>query len=158
MIYLLLGVIILIIISVAIAPRKVKYHYNAKAYIMTRAEVDLYNKLRTICKDRYYIFPQIHLSSLLDHRVKNQNFRAAFYHINGKSVDFVLVDQKTMKTKYIIELDDYTHNRRDRKSRDMEVDRIFGEVGIPLVRLSNTLRKSPIQIQNDIKNSIDKKK
>ncbi|MNY83493.1 hypothetical protein D3C86_2263080 [compost metagenome] len=36
-----------------------------------------------------------------------------------------------------IELDDTTHERDDRRLRDDEVERIFSEAGVPLVRFSN---------------------
>ena len=60
------------------------------------------------------MFPQVHLSALLDHKVKGQDWRIAFRHINGKSVDYVLCDKATLQPVYAIELDDYTHEPRTR--------------------------------------------
>lgn len=157
MIYLLAGVIVVVIISFALIPREQKYRYKRKIKIMTGAEEDLYKKLTQICHDRYIVFPQIHLSSLFEHKIRGQNWRAAFYHINGKSVDFVLVDRLTLKTVLAIELDDYTHQQRSRQVRDREVERIFYSAGIPLCRLSNTLHKTPKQIAIEIKKSLTTK-
>ena len=38
---------------------------------------------------------------------------------------------------YAIELDDFTHERSDRIERDSEVERIFEEAKLPLVRFKN---------------------
>lgn len=151
MIYLFAVVVIVVIISSVIVPRQQMYRYKSRSEIMTRAELDLYKKLVQICGNKYIVFPQIHLSSLLDHRVKGQNWKAAFYHINGKSVDFVLVNAKTFKTSLAIELDDYTHLKRQRQERDREVELLFSSAGVPLCRLSNTLYKTPKQIALEIK-------
>ena len=104
---------------------------------MTKTESDFFTKLERVVSERYYVFPQVHLSSLLDHRVKGQEWSYAFRHINGKSVDYVLCDRQTLQPTYAIELDDYTHDQSDRKRRDAEVERIFDEANLPLVRFRN---------------------
>ena len=117
--------------------RKAIYKYQAKPYFMTKAENDFFRMLVNVAGDRYFIFPQAHLSALLDEKVKGQNWKAAFKHINGKSVDFVLCDRQTLKPVYAVELDDYTHNYPNRQERDQEVERMFQAAGIPLVRFNN---------------------
>lgn len=94
-------------------------------------------KLDHVVKERYYVFPQVHLSALLNHRVKGQEWKYAFSHINGKSVDYVLCDRVTLHPTYAIELDDYTHNKTNRRQRDREVERILEEADITLVRFKN---------------------
>jgi len=113
------------------------YKYSAKYSLMTKTESDFFTKLERVVSERYYVFPQVHLSSLLDHRVKGQEWSYAFRHINGKSVDYVLCDRQTLQPTYAIELDDYTHDQSDRKRRDAEVERIFDEANLPLVRFRN---------------------
>ncbi len=98
-----------------------KYHYARRNYIMTAAERELFRRLEVICGSRYYIFPQIHLSSLLNHTVYRQDWRAALSAIQRKSVDFVLADKTTLETKYAVELDDSTHDTPERQIRDDKV-------------------------------------
>lgn len=131
------------------------YRYTPKDYINTRSEADLFRKLEKSFGNKYYIFPQVHLSSLLNEKIKGQNWARAFRHINGKSVDFVLVDKKTLKTICAIECDDYTHDREDRIKRDKEVNKIFKSAGIPLVRLRASLKKTSSDIEKTVKMSID---
>lgn len=119
------------------------YRYVRKNYIMTRAESELFHRLEHIAGAKYYIFPQIHLSSLLNHAVNGQDWRAALAKIQRKSVDFVLVNRETMMTSYAIELDDRTHDTSaSRITRDKLVDEIFLDTGIPLVRLRNVQNMS----------------
>jgi very-short-patch-repair endonuclease len=113
------------------------YKYSAKSSVMTKTESDFFLKLEKVVGERYFVFPQVHLSSLLDHRIKGQEWVYAFRHINGKSVDYVLCDRHTLQPTYAIELDDHTHNQNDRKKRDAEVERIFDEANLPLVRFKN---------------------
>ena len=145
--YLLAGaVVLLIIFGMALAghsntKRKVfknnAYQYITKQSPMTMTESEFFFKLERIVSDRYFIFPQVHLSSIFDHRVKGQEWKFAFRHINGKSVDYLLCDKETLLPTYAIELDDYTHERSDRRERDAEVERIFEYAKLPLIRVRN---------------------
>jgi hypothetical protein len=113
---------------------KRNYKYLPKDSIMTKSEMDFFWTLNKVVNDRYFIFPQVHLSALLDHKVVGQEWKYAFYHINAKSVDYVLCSKTTLQPLYAIELDDPSHDRVDRITRDIEVERIFNEASIPLVR------------------------
>lgn len=145
--YIILGLVVVAIILLKLVvsnfstKRKVfkdnVYSYTAKRLMMTRTESEFFTKLDRVVRDRYYVFPQVHLSALLDHKVKGQDWRFAFRHINGKSVDFVLCDRETLRPTYAIELDDLTHEQSDRRKRDIEVERIFEEANLPLVRFKN---------------------
>jgi very-short-patch-repair endonuclease len=113
------------------------YNYSAKNSLMTKTESEFFMKLERVVSERYFVFPQVHLSALLDHKVKGQEWSYAFRHINGKSVDYVLCDRETLQPVYAIELDDYTHDQNDRKRRDAEVERIFQGARLSLVRFKN---------------------
>jgi very-short-patch-repair endonuclease len=113
------------------------YHYTAKNSLMSKTESDFFIKLERVVSERYYVFPQVHLSAILDHRVKGQEWKYAFSHINGKSVDYVLCSRVTLEPTCAIELDDYTHDKPDRRERDTEVERIFEVANLPLVRFKN---------------------
>ena len=113
------------------------YSYTAKYSLMSKTESDFFVKLERTVNERYYVFPQVHLSAILDHHVKGQEWKYAFSHINGKSVDYVLCSKTTLKPTYAIELDDYTHDKADRHERDREVERIFEAANLPLVRFKN---------------------
>lgn len=116
---------------------KLQYRYIAKKDIMTNAEKQFYKKLQAVCDDDILIFPQIHLSSLFDHKIKGQNWKGAFSSINQKSVDYLLCDRNTLRPLLVIELDDNTHKRPDRIIRDKIVNEIFSSSSIFLLRVSD---------------------
>ena len=125
------------------------YSYDRKDFIMTKAENDFFGVLKELLQDRYQIFPQVHLDALLDQKVKGQNWKAAFRHINSKSVDFVVCDKTYARPLLAIELDDFSHDAEDRRSRDVEVERIFENANMPLLRFRDykTLSREAIATQ-----------
>ena len=101
---------------------------------MTSSEAAFFQRIDALLGDSYRIFPQVHWSALFEPELKHQWWRAAFNHINGKSVDFVVCDRK-LKPLFAIELDDWSHDLPKRKVRDAELLRIVSETHFPLVRI-----------------------
>ncbi len=123
-----------------------RYFYRRKDYIMTAAEGAFFRRLENICADKYYVFPQIHLSALLSNNTKGKYWKAAFQRINRTSVDYVLVNKETLRTAYAVELDDSTHDRPERQARDEGVEDMLGSAGIVLVRFRNAANMSDDEI------------
>lgn len=61
-----------------------------------------------------------------------------------------------MKPICAIELDDSTHNYKNRAERDAEVERIFTEAKLPLARFKNPEKLSRQDIVNTIATAIKK--
>ena len=114
-----------------------KYNYERKKFLISPAEHECYNALVSAVGDKYYVFPQIHLSTFLDSKVIGQNWKGAFSHINQKSVDYVLCDKQNISPKLAIELNDKSHNQDKRVERDIEVKRILENAKFPLLTLEN---------------------
>lgn len=130
-----------------------RYQYIAKKHVMTRHEERFFRILSEIFADKCYVMAQAHLSALLSHKVKGQNWRAAFSHINGKSVDFVLIKKDSLEVVCAIELDDASHEENERRIRDKEVERIFAEAKLPLVRFRDIRAMSRQEIVDKIAES-----
>ena len=113
------------------------YHYERRDLVMTPTETEFFKMLDEAIGQNYYVFPQVHLSSLFEHRIHGQDWWKAFHHINRKSVDFVICDKQTVRPLAAIELDDWSHSLDKRKARDVEVERIFKGAGFPLLRFGN---------------------
>lgn len=157
--YILAGIIIALVIALAILKavvergeerEKPKYRYTRKQFFLTRAEHECYDALVAAVGNKYHVFAQVHLPTILDNKVKGQDWRAALAHINRKSVDFVLCDKAYISPKLAIELDDKSHERPDRQERDREVERILGDAGVPLLRLENKGRFDPQELAQRI--------
>ena len=131
------------------------YDYKRKPFFLSRAEHECYDALMLAVGHEYYIFAQVHLPTIVDHKVNGQNWRGALAHINQKSVDFVLCDKAYISPKLAIELNDHTHERPDRVDRDIEVERILKDAGVPLLRLSNHGKFDSVDLAQKIKISIN---
>jgi very-short-patch-repair endonuclease len=120
-----------------VVDNKIDYFYIRKDRLMTPAEVNFFKRLEGLVRDKYYVFPQVHLSSLVINKIKGKYYRAAFQKINHKSVDYALVDKKSFITKYAIELDDSTHDTASGRAADKTKKQILFQAGVILVRFRN---------------------
>lgn len=114
------------------------YIYSRKDTIMTQTEINFYKRLEMIAGDRYYIFPQIHLTALAKNETRGRYYKLGYQRINRRSVDYVLCDKVSLQPVYAVELDDRTHDTTRRQARDQIVETILTEIGLPLVRFRNT--------------------
>jgi len=64
----------------------------------------------------------------LRHRLQQQA-------VDRKSGDFVICDPATLRPWLVIELDDSTHARPDRQTRDDQVDAVLEAAGLPMIRV-----------------------
>lgn len=161
--YILGGIIVVVVIGLAVLKalfegdneqEKAKYQYKRRNFFLTRAEHECYDALVSAVGAEYFVFAQVHLPTLVDNKVKGQNWRGAFRHISEKSVDFVLCDKAYISAKLAIELDDKTHERPERQERDREVERILQEAGVPLLRLENRGSFNPSELTQKIKDTL----
>ena len=60
--------------------------------------------------------------------------QTALNRVAFKFVDFVVVDLASIDARLVIELDDRSHDRADRRDRDALVDAAIRTVGIPIAR------------------------
>ena len=90
--------------------------------------------LYRVAGDRYYIFPQVHLSALFKNETVGRYHKLAFQIINRRSVDYVLCDKTTLEPAYAVELDDPTHDKPERIKRDNDVNQLFAQHNLPLIR------------------------
>lgn len=123
-----------ILIAIFNRPKQTSGTYVTRR-IQTEIEGKFYSFLLGIIPSDFYVFPQIHLASMLEVRSTARNRQAAFNKISRKSVDYAIVERAGMTTVLVIELDDSTHLRRKRQSRDNFVNREMAEVGIPVLRI-----------------------
>lgn len=100
-------------------------NYRPKAKFLTDNEIILYKTLKKVCYElKLTLFTQVSLSQILEinNRRKQQQL---FNRIMCKSIDFVIYNENENKISCCIELDDETHNREERKQRDVFLDKIF---------------------------------
>lgn len=129
---------------------KPDYKYIKKDFLITKSEHLFFNILLEILGDRYHIFPQIHISSVLDHKAIGQNWKGAFSHINQKSIDYLICDKVYIRPIIAIELDDKSHEIDERKDRDFTVEQIFKDANMPLLRFESKAIFNKEEIKEDL--------
>ncbi|HVY67765.1 MAG TPA: DUF2726 domain-containing protein, partial [Patescibacteria group bacterium] len=129
-----IAIVLFILIEFLESGHKKGYKYEIKDSVMSSAENEFYNLLLNIVQGQYFVFPQVHLETFLEHKISGQSWIGALRHINQKSVDFLICDLESRKPLLAIELDDRSHEREDRIERDQMVKYIFEGAHFPLLR------------------------
>lgn len=106
-----------------------------KAWLFSYNEKDAYSKLKSIADELgYTIFAKVRLLDLLEPVKGTPKYKTYFYKIQSKHVDFVLCDKKLV-ARYIIELDDGSHDTAERRERDKFVDEVVQSVGYQIIHV-----------------------
>ena len=139
MIYLALLVTALILLKWFEAARSKGrlYPYARREALFTPAERSFLSVLEQSVGAEYRIMGKVRLGDIVavDRRVAGNKSRIARNRINQKHVDFVLCDPQTLAIVLVVELDDRSHERPDRRERDIFVDGALAAAGIPIAHI-----------------------
>ena len=101
---------------------------------LSAAELAFFQVLKQVAGDRFYVCAKVRISDLL-YVVNRRNNMGHANRIDRKHVDFVLCDPNTMQPVLVVELDDASHQRKDRQERDELVDAAFGAAELPILHV-----------------------
>lgn len=107
---------------------KLSSKYERKGMLITRPEYDFLQVLRQISPDKYEVVPQVALVSVIDKKT-NAQYRNELFRV----CDYCFVDRDTFEPLLLVELNDSSHKRADRRERDEKVAAICRLAGLPLV-------------------------
>ena len=104
---------------------------------VTNAEADFFRLLCRVVGQRGYVLAQVSLRQLLwippnQEKATVQRWRNK---VAAKTIDFVVCDPATLRPLVAIELDEPSHARPERQTRDDEVESILAAAGLPLVHV-----------------------
>ena len=115
--------------------------------LLTQNEKTQYKKIKEVTDELgLTVFTKVRLLDLLEPQKQN---RSLLYKVQAKHIDFVITDQSYMP-KFLIEIDDSSHNRTDRQKRDEFVNFITKDVGYVLYR---TYSIDADKLKEDLKNT-----
>ena len=110
------------------------YPYEKEQALFTPAERSFLGVLEQVVDGKLRIMGKIRLADIV--KVKNGNnkstWQKAFNRIKSKHVDFVACDAATLGVKFVVELDDKSHNQSERQDRDEVKDKILAAAKIPV--------------------------
>ncbi len=109
------------------------YPYKLTQALLTPSEAAFYSALLLAAGRRYVVFAKVRLADLCQDLDRWADTRA-FNKVSSKHVDFVLCDPTTFRPVLAVELDDRSHLRANRRSRDALVDGIFRTMGLGVYR------------------------
>ena len=136
-IILVLGVFIFAMLILAFMKIKAQNGVNAEVWPfyakkpLSHPEQVLYFLLVQALPD-HIILAQVQLSRLLGVK-KGSNYQAWSNRINRMSVDFVVCN-KDSSVVAVIELDDATHERKDRQTADAKKDKALAAAAVRIIR------------------------
>ena len=107
----------------------------ARKPLLTAWELAALGEMRRELPGYFHICPQVRLADLMNVQASDPSVRqTALNKVTSKSVDFVVVDTAG-RALLVVELDDRSHDREDRRDRDRLVDAVLGQCGIPIRRV-----------------------
>jgi very-short-patch-repair endonuclease len=108
--------------------------YTRHEKLFTAAERNFYFALKAAVGNRYTIFGKVRVADLVKVTRKTNDKRGyrALARIAQKHVDYVLCDPATLEIICTVELNDSTHERKDRIDRDRFVTEVFNHIGLPI--------------------------
>ena len=115
---------------------KVIQNFRKQDYVMEYEELKFYRELKKIADKRnWVIFPQVSLYHIVSVNDKKR-FNQLFPLLKGKSIDFVICDEKNFcKIIMCVELEGSTNNKIFKESNDKFKDELFEEVGTKFIRI-----------------------
>lgn len=106
--------------------------YQSK-YLLTKNEWHQYKKLKELADIKgYVVCPKVRLFDIIEPKKGHKHYKTLMYKIQAKHLDFVICDSD-MQIKVVIELDDSSHDRKNRQERDAFVDLILRSVGYKVI-------------------------
>lgn len=150
---LICGIIVLLIIYEVKKSKsddgKIKYEYVKRERVVSVPESAFYDILVSIIPNkRYKVLEQICLSSVIDK--KNASFRNELFRM----IDYCVVDKNTYEPLLLIELNDASHKRTDRKMRDQKVYEIAQSAKLPIMYVQQAMASDIHYVKSEIKKFI----
>ena len=111
--------------------------YVAAKGLLSPAERAFFVVLQRAVGGEFQLFAKVRVGDILQVRpgVEGKRRYAAFGRISSKHADFVACDARTFAVVGVIELDDRSHAREDRRKRDEFFDGAMRVAGVPVLRV-----------------------
>ena len=144
----------------------ISYPYQKQPFLLTKAERSFFGVLQQAVGNDYHTFSKVRLADIIkvssglsaSDRQKAQN------RISGKHVDFVLCNTRDLAVHCVIELDDKSHEKLERRQRDEFVDTALHAAGVTIFHFSvqqtynlNEIRKllsKPSTVSEQVKEAV----
>jgi hypothetical protein len=121
--------------------------------ILTATEIKFFLVLQKAIPQGCYVLAQVRLANIVKVKYGTPEFWKHFARIGMKCVDFVIVEYPSIKTLLVVELDDRTHDREDRRERDGFVDDVLYSAGVPILHVPTSFSYNVAVLSQAIRNA-----
>lgn len=118
--------------------------------LLSPAERAFFTVLRSVASDRYGVLAKVRVGDILNVPGQGSAQATARNKIQMKHADFVLCDPVTTRPRLVIELDDRSHEREERKHRDGFLDRAYASAGLPILHVRAAASYSPANLAREV--------
>lgn len=119
---------------------------------MTDSEVRFFARLQEALPE-HFIFAQVQLSRLIQ-ATDQADQKFWFNRICRMSADYVVVHRDAQRILAVIELDDWTHERPDRRRADAKKDKAIQSAGLPMLRFDGRKMPEVMQLRREVLKSM----
>ncbi len=131
--------------------------YFKKRSLLSPAEDSFYKVLNEIAKENNYIIQtKVRLEGLIGVHFYTENWFGLRNRIKSREMDFVLCEKRdsSLDAILVIELDDSSHQRDDRRERDRNLDSILQEARLPILHVPASYSYNQIDLLRQIKEKV----
>ena len=148
-----------LLLCVLVLPAKAKSNraYEPLPSILTNAEKHFYKVLSSIYKDDFIIMAKVRLADVVKvgPNIRKKHFWSYFSKISQKHIDMLILKKSDYSTLCAIELDDKSHDKQERITRDKFVNQVMAQTGIPLYRFKVKHRYNRAEIAKTLSKCLD---
>lgn len=123
--------------------------YRLRDNFLSAAELAFYRALEQAVGQSYSINNKVRLWDVL-YVPRRDDSRTYENKISSKHIDFLLCDPTSMQPVLAIELDDASHNRKDRQERDAFLDQALGAAGLSILHIKAVRTYSITEVRQQI--------
>ena len=129
--------------------RRESYPFRPKETLMSESELDFFHVLECAIPDHTMIAPKVRLGDVIG--CSESDWQAGHGpRISAKHLDFVLIERSSSRILAGIELDDRSHDRADRRERDVFVEKAMSAAQVPLLRVKVARSYSQSELQKAV--------
>lgn len=147
----LLLLIVLACLARAMRPRALPYF--AQEFLLSKGELAFFRVLQRAVPDGLFVAPKVRLADVIGCTADGWK-RGFGGRISRKHVDFVVASEATARILLVIELDDRSHQRADRRRRDAFVDDALAAAGVPILHVPAATAYDPAALGREVTTAV----
>lgn len=142
MVWILLGIVLFIVLALLILKVKTQveqddisdYPYTKQEILFSPGERSFFGVLTQAIGDKAKIFGKVRVADVITPKkgIPRAEWQKAFNKISGKHFDFILCDKDDLSIICAIELDDSSHQSKNRQQRDLFLQSASKAASVPL--------------------------